>query len=81
MNIYIRPDLEEHLRKEQSMSGLINKLLHEHYDKLGKNIQRPVTETVQFNKKKLDSLPPRAKISPEHLMAAVEPISKKFSGS
>lgn len=45
MNIYIRPDLQEHLRKEKSMSGLVNKLLHDHYDKLGYNIQRPVEDS------------------------------------
>lgn len=37
MNIYIRPDLEEHLRKEPSMSGLVNRLLHAHYNNAGYN--------------------------------------------
>ena len=50
MNIYIRPDLEEHLRKESSMSGLVNKLLYEHYDKLGYNIQRPVIASPDIAK-------------------------------
>lgn len=27
------------------MSGLINELLHEHYDRLGYNLQKPVIET------------------------------------
>lgn len=31
MNIYIRPDIEKKLRKEDSMSGLINELLHKHF--------------------------------------------------
>jgi len=54
MNIYIRPDLEEHLRKESSMSGLVNKLLHEHYDKLGRNIQRPVPQSFVERVEKID---------------------------
>jgi hypothetical protein len=37
MNIYIRPDLEQRLRKEASMSGLINKLLDQHYTPLPPN--------------------------------------------
>lgn len=32
MNIYITPTNEERLRNEESMSGLINKLLYEYYD-------------------------------------------------
>lgn len=31
MNIYITSQNEEHLRKEESMSGLVNKLLDDHY--------------------------------------------------
>lgn len=31
MNIYISSENEKHLRKEESMSGLINRLLDEHY--------------------------------------------------
>ena len=31
MNIYISPENEKHLRKEESMSGLINRLLGEYY--------------------------------------------------
>lgn len=31
MNIYIRPDLEQRLRQEDSMSGLINKLLDDYF--------------------------------------------------
>lgn len=31
MNIYISPENEKHLRKEESMSGLINRLLGEFY--------------------------------------------------
>lgn len=31
MNIYIKPELEKKLRDEESMSGLINKLLADYY--------------------------------------------------
>jgi len=31
MNIYIKPNLQELLKKETSMSGLINQLLEKHY--------------------------------------------------
>jgi hypothetical protein len=31
MNIYIKPELEKLLRQEDSMSGLINQLLMNHY--------------------------------------------------
>ena len=36
MNIYITPDNERRLRKELSMSGLINSLLRAHYEVLSK---------------------------------------------
>ena len=31
MNIYIRPDIEKNLRKQKSMSGLINRLLEDYF--------------------------------------------------
>lgn len=43
MNIYIRPSLEKKLREEDSMSGLINELLANHYD--GKDLE-PVIKHI-----------------------------------
>lgn len=42
MNIYISPENEKHLRKEESMSGLINRLLGEYYS------QERVTKKVRI---------------------------------
>lgn len=44
MNIYIRPDLESLLRQEESMSGLINKLLEGHYSQTP---HTPLQETIE----------------------------------
>lgn len=47
MNIYISPSNEELLRKEASMSGLINKLLEEHYGREGGAVRSMVTEPLK----------------------------------
>jgi len=62
MNIYITPTNQERLRKEASMSGLINGLLKNHYANkapkarfLGEDITKIAPSPVERNM--LDSLP------------------------
>lgn len=65
MNIYISPQNEERLRNEASMSGLINKLLSEHYGQ--ETVSTPVqikTATVENKPEKIvgpvqKSVPPQ----------------------
>lgn len=45
MNIYIEPAIEKILRKEESMSGLINTLLRKHY-----GYERTKIKAVTFGK-------------------------------
>lgn len=58
MNIYIRPDLETLLRQEGSMSGLINKLLEEHYSQTP---HTPLQETKEEKPKPQNILEPEMK--------------------
>ena len=58
MNIYIRPDLESLLRQENSMSGLINKLLEEHYSQTP---HTPLQETEEEKPKPQNILEPEMK--------------------
>lgn len=46
MNIYISPKNEALLRNEESMSGLINRLLTEHYGKTVKIEKKPSVKNV-----------------------------------
>lgn len=48
MNIYISKENEKWLRTEDSMSGLINRLLEEHYS--GKVVKTPSAPTPEKNK-------------------------------
>lgn len=48
MNIYIKPELEDRLRKEPTMSGLINNLLERHYfDTVGEKTQAEVLADIK----------------------------------
>lgn len=61
MNIYITPQNEEQLRKEVSMSGLINRLLAEYFEHnaLKDTLQTkpPITTTVTSGMKIISSEP------------------------
>ena len=58
MNIYIRPDLEKRLREEDSMSGLINKLLDKHYTPLP-----PSPKTIKRNPEAKNIFQPKETVS------------------
>ena len=53
MNIYIRPDIEKDLRKQKSMSGLINRLL-ENYFKGGDKPKPKKVEKIEVPEKNIE---------------------------
>jgi hypothetical protein len=53
MNIYIRADIEKDLRKEKSMSGLINRLLADYF-KGGDKIKPKKIEKIEVPEKNIE---------------------------
>lgn len=60
-NLYIQKDLQPLLDKESNMSGMINKLLREHYNKVGKRVE---LNTINQEPKR----PGKLEIQPEPML-------------
>ena len=67
MNIYIRPDLEQRLRQEDSMSGLINKLLEDYFTPLPLN-----SKPIKQNQKPKNILDTKQSFEPKQIISEIE---------